>query len=265
VIIPFSFKGVLREELYLVNFIPEEVELHKCLIKKTNMGWLWHQRLADISSRNLHKLQKEGNILGLTNIVFEKDRPCGACQAKKQIGAYHHAKNAMTTTRPLEILHMDLFVPITYISIGGNKYDLVIVDDYSSFTWVFFLKDKSETQEVLLKRAQNEFDAKVKKIRSNNSTEFKNTQVEDFLDEEGIKHEFSAPYTPQQNRVAERKNRTLIEMARSALDEYKTSDQFWLEAVNTTCHATNCLYLHKPLKKTSYELLTSKKPSVSYF
>jgi transposase InsO family protein len=171
----------------------------------------------------------------------------------------------MTTTRPLEILHMDLFVPITYISIDGNKYDLVIVDDYSSFTWVFFLKDKSETQEVLLKRAQNEFDAKVKKIRSNNSTEFKNTQVEDFLDEEGIKHEFSAPYTPQQNRVAERKNRTLIEMARSTLDEYKTSDRFWLEAVNTTCHATNCLYLHKPLKKTSYELLTSKKPSVSYF
>jgi hypothetical protein len=102
----------------------------------------------------------------------------------------------MAITRPLKMLHMDLFDPITYISIGGNKYDVVIVNDYSRFTWVFFLQDKSETQEMLkqfLKRAQNEFDAKVKRIRSDNDTEFKNTQVEDYLDEEDIKHEFLAP------------------------------------------------------------------------
>jgi transposase InsO family protein len=157
----------------------------------------------------------------------------------------------MITTRPLEMFHMHLFGPVAYISISGNTYDLVIVDDYSRFTWVFFLQDKGETYVVLkkfLRRAQNEFDAKVKKIRSDNDTEFKNTQVEDFLDEEGIKHEFFAPYTPHQNRVAERKNRTLIEMARTMLDEYKSLDQFWVEAINTTCHATNCLYLHKLLK-----------------
>jgi transposase InsO family protein len=133
---------------------------------------------------------------------------------------------------------------------------------------VFFLQDKSETQEVLkkfLRRAQNEFDAKVKKIRSDNDTEFKNTQVEDFLHEEGIKYEFLAPYTPQQNGVAKRKNRTLIEMARTMLDEYKTSDRFWTEAINTVCHTTNYLYLHKFLNKTSFELLTGNKPNVSYF
>jgi IS30 family transposase len=130
------------------------------------------------------------------------------------------------------------------------------------------LQDKSETQEVLkkfLKRAQNKFDAKVKKIRSDNGVEFKNTQVEDFLDEEGIKHDFFTPYTPQQNGVVEKKNRTLIEIARTMLDEYKTSDQFWVEVVNTTWHATNCLYLHKLMKKTYYELLTGNKPNVSYF
>jgi transposase InsO family protein len=106
----------------------------------------------------------------------------------------------MTTIRPLEMLHMDLFGPVAYISIGGNKYGLIIIDDYSHFTWVFFLQDKSETQEVLkkfLRMTQNEFYAKVKKIRSDNNTELKNTQVEDFLNEEGIKHEFLAPYTPQ--------------------------------------------------------------------
>jgi transposase InsO family protein len=177
--------------------------------------------------RNLHKLQKDSHILGLTNIAFEKDMPYGACQARKQDETHHQAKNIMTMTRPLEMLPMDLFGPIAYISIGGNKYGLVVVDDYSHFTWVFFLQDKSETQEVLkkfLRRVQNEFDTKVKKIRSDNGTEFNNTQVEDFLDEEGIKNEFSAPYTPQQNEVAKRKNHTLIEMARTMLDEYKTAD-----------------------------------------
>jgi hypothetical protein len=95
--------------------------------------------------RNLHKLQKDGHILGLTNIIFEKDMSCGACQARKHVGPHHHAKSIMTTTRPLNMLHMDLFYPVAYISIGGNKSGLVIVDDYSYFTLVFFLQDKSET------------------------------------------------------------------------------------------------------------------------
>jgi hypothetical protein len=106
---------------------------------------------------------------------------------------------------------------------------------------------------------------RIKKIRSDNGTEFKNSQIEGFLEDEGIKHEFSSPYTPQQNGVVERKNRTLLDMARTMLDEYKTSDQFWAEAINTACYAINRLYLHWILKKTSYELLTGKKPNVSYF
>jgi IS30 family transposase len=161
-----------------MDFNPEELELDKYLIAKTNMGWLWHRRLAHVGMRNLNKLQKEGHILGLMNVAFEKDRPCGAYQAGKQVRAQLHAKNSVITTRPLEILHMDLFGHIAYISIGGNKYGFVIIDDYSIFTWVFMLQDKSETQEVLkkfLKRAQTEFDAKVKRIRSDNGTEFKNT------------------------------------------------------------------------------------------
>jgi hypothetical protein len=116
-----------------------------------------------------------------------------------------------------------------------------------------------------LKRAQNEFDAKVKIIRSDNCPEFKNTQVEDCLDQEGIKHEFLTPYTAQQNEVAERNNRTLIESTRTMLVEYKTSDHFWAEAINTVCHAVNQLYLHRLLKKTPYELLTGNKPNVPYF
>jgi hypothetical protein len=106
---------------------------------------------------------------------------------------------------------------------------------------------------------------RIKKIRSDNGTEFKNSQIEGFLEDEGIKHEFSSPYTPQQNGVVERKNRTLLDMARTMLDEYKTPDRFWTEAINTACYSINRLYLHRILKKTSYELLTGKKPNVSYF
>jgi transposase InsO family protein len=112
---------------------------------------------------------------------------------------------------------------------------------------VFFLQDKSQTQETLkgfLRWAQNEFGLRNKKIRSDNGTEFKNSQIEGFLEEEGFKHEFSSPYMPQQNGVVERKNRTLLDMVRTMIDEYKTSDLFWAEAINTACYAINRLYLH---------------------
>ena len=89
--------------------------------------------------------------------------------------------------------------------------------------------------------------------------------MEECLEEEGIKHEFPAPYTQQQNGVVERKNKTLIDMARMMLGEYKTPEWFWLEAVNTACHAISCLYLYRLPKKTTYELLTGNKPYVSYF
>jgi hypothetical protein len=134
-----AFKGVLEGQLYLVDFNENTAELNTCLIAKTNMGWLWHRRLAHVGMKNLHKLLKGEHILGLTNVHFEKDRVCSACQAGKQVGVHHPHKNIMTTDRPLELLHMDLFGPIAYISIGGSKYCLVIVDDYSRFTWVFFL------------------------------------------------------------------------------------------------------------------------------
>jgi transposase InsO family protein len=185
-----------------------------------------------------------------------------------KVGVHHLHKNIMTIDRPLELLHMDLFGSIAYIRIGESKYCLVIVDDYSRFTWVFFLQEKSQTQDTLkifLRQAQNGFGLRIKKIRSDNGTEFKNSQIEGFLEEEGIKHEFSSPYTPRQNGVVERKNRTILDMARTMLDEYKTLDRFWAEAINTACYSINHLYLHRILKKTSYELLTDKKPNVSYF
>jgi hypothetical protein len=104
-----AFKGVLDGRLYLVNFNDNNGELDTWLIAKTNMGWLWHRRLAHVRMKNFHKLLKGEHILGLTNVHFEKDRICSACQAGKQVGVHHPHKNIMTTERLLELLHMDLF------------------------------------------------------------------------------------------------------------------------------------------------------------
>jgi hypothetical protein len=149
----FAFKGVLDGKIYLIDFTKENADLDVCLLAKTNIGWLWHHRLAHVGMMNLHKLLKGEHVLGLIDVCFEKDRPCATCQAGKQVGTSHPSKNVMLTSRPLELLHMDLFGPIAYLIIGGSKYGLVIVDEYSCFTWVFFLQDKSKTQgtQVLLK------------------------------------------------------------------------------------------------------------------
>jgi transposase InsO family protein len=148
----------------------------------------------------------------------------------------------LSTSKLLELLHMDLFGPTTYKSISGNLYCLVIVDDYSRYTWTMFLGDKSETSGIFktfARRSQREYNTQIVKIRSDNVTEFKNMNIKEWCDEEGVKHEFSTTYTSQQNGVVECKNKTLITLARAMLDDYGTPEKFWAEAINTACHAIN--------------------------
>jgi hypothetical protein len=136
------FMGRMKNKLYLVDFTKSKAKLETCLMAKSSMGWLWHRRLAHVRMRNFAKLLKDKFILRLTNVHFEKNRIRSACQARKQVGVPHPPKNIITTKQPLDLIHMDLFGPVSYLSLRGNKYGLVIVDDYSRFTWVFFLYDK---------------------------------------------------------------------------------------------------------------------------
>ena len=233
------FKGFRHGDLYLVDLGAKEAKLSTCLLSQANLGWLWHRRLGHVGMKQLNKLVKHDLVRGLKDVKFEKDKPCSACQAGKQHGNPHPSKSFMDTHKPLELLHMNLFGPTSYTSIGGNKYGFVIVDDYTRYTWVYFLNDKSDVFDLLksfIKRVQNEFETPIKKIRSDNGSEFKNTRVDELCDELGIKHEFSPPYTPQSNGIVERKNRTLIEMARTMLCEYNVSQSFWAEAINTACY-----------------------------
>ena len=136
-----------------------------------------------------------------------------------------------STSKAFELMHIDLFGPTTYTSIGGNKYGFMVVDDFTRYTWVFFLVDKSDvlaTFKTFIKRIHNEFETTIKKVRSDNGSEFKNTRIDDLC----VRHQFSAKYTLQSNGLVERKNRTLIDMARSMFSGYNVIHSFWAEAIN---------------------------------
>jgi hypothetical protein len=180
----------------------------------------------------------------------------------------HSSKTIILSKRILELLHVDLFGPPSHSSLGGKKYCLVIVDDYSRYTWVYFFRSKSETQKTVIdfaKDVEHQHGQTILAIRSDNGSKFKKYTLNDFLSEEGIIHQYFAAYTPQQNGVAKRKNRTLMDMARSMLVEFKSPYNFWAKAISMACHSSNQLYLRKVLNKTPYEILTGSKPNIKYF
>ncbi|KAK1664164.1 hypothetical protein QYE76_052323 [Lolium multiflorum] len=262
-----AFVGYREHNLYVVDFSGTTSAM--CLFGKADMGWLWHRRLAHVNMRTLQSLHKGNHIVGLMeNVSFAKDRVCRACVEGKMHDSPHPSKTIISSKRILELLHVDLFGPVTHASLGAKKHCLVIVDDYSRYTWVYFLKTKDETQQIFIDFAtevQRQHNLLIMAIRSDNGSEFKNYTLNDFLSDEGIRHQYSAAYTPQQNGVAERKNRTLMDMARSMMAEYKSRYNFWAEAISTACHSSNRLYLRKGLNKTPYEILTGNKPNISYF
>ncbi|GJS63952.1 putative ribonuclease H-like domain-containing protein [Tanacetum coccineum] len=233
----------------------------------TNESKLWHRRLGHVNFKNIYKLVKGHLVRGLPFKVFVNDQTCVACKKGKQHKASCKAKLERTIRKPLELLHMDLFGPVLVESINKKKYCLVVTDDFSRFSWVFFLATKDETNEILYKfitGLENQLNHKVKIIRCDHGTEFKNHAMNEFCAKKGIKRDFSMARIPQQNGVAERKNRTLIEAARTMLADSLLPIPFWSEAVNTACYVLNRVLVTKPQNKTPYELLIGKPSSISF-
>ncbi|GJY31338.1 putative ribonuclease H-like domain-containing protein [Tanacetum coccineum] len=207
---------------------------------------LWHRRLGHVNFKNINKLVKGHLVRGLPSKVFVNDHTCVACKKGKQHKASCKAKLERIIRKPLELLHMDLFGPVFVESINKKRYCLVVTDDFSRFSWVFFLATKDETSEILCKfiiGLENQLNHNVKIIRCDNGTEFKNHAMNEFCAKKGIKREFSVARTPQQNGVAERKNRTLIEAARTMLADSLLPILFWAEAVNTTCKSPRISFM----------------------
>ncbi|KAJ9563152.1 hypothetical protein OSB04_008312 [Centaurea solstitialis] len=204
-----------------------------CLFSKASVSEssLWHRRMCRMNFKNMNLLVKNNLVRGLPAKEFSCDDHCVACLK------------------------------------GKKSYCLVIVHDYSRFTWVYFLRTKDETSGLIkpfVTRVENKTNLRVKVIRSDNGTEFKNADLNSFCEEKGIERQYSAPRTPQQNGVAERRNRTLIEVARTMLADSKLPITFWAEAVNTACYVQNRVLVVKSKGKTPYELFEKKKPYIGF-
>ncbi|GJU25803.1 retrovirus-related pol polyprotein from transposon TNT 1-94, partial [Tanacetum coccineum] len=260
-------RGIRKKGLYVMK-LGNKPKDQICLATIDENSTLWHRRLGHANMRLIQSLASKELVRNLPRLKFDQHF-CDACKIGKQAHASHKAKNLVSTTRCLELLHMDLFGPSAVRSYGGNRYTLVIVDDYSRYTWTRFLKDKTEAFdqfEIFSKKIQNQLGCTIVSIRTDHGREFDNeVQFGEFCNANGITHNFSAPRTPQSNGVVERKNRTLQEMSRTMLNEQSLPQKFWCNAVDTSTYILNRILIRAILGKTPYEILRGRKPTLDYF
>ncbi|GJU60118.1 retrovirus-related pol polyprotein from transposon TNT 1-94 [Tanacetum coccineum] len=227
-------KGSRTTNLYSISLKDMMEASPVCLLSKASStkSWLWHRRLNHLNFGTLNELARKDLVRGLPKLKYEKEHLCPSCQLGKSKKSSHPLKTVNTNTKVLNTLHMDLCRPMRVESINGKKYILVIVDDYTRF---------------------------------DNGIEFVNKTLTEFYESVGITHNTSVPQTPQQNGVVERRNRTLMEAARTMLIFAKAPMFLWAEAVATACYTLNRSLVHTLHGKTYYELLKGKKPEVKYF
>ncbi|GJY40630.1 retrovirus-related pol polyprotein from transposon TNT 1-94 [Tanacetum coccineum] len=263
-------KGSRGSNLYTISVEEMMKSSLICLLSKASKhkSWLWHRRLNHLNFGTINDLARKDLVRGLPRLKFEKDHLCSACQLGKSKKHTHKPKTENTNLEVLNTLHMDLCGPMRMQTINGKKYVLVIVDDYSRFTWVKFLRSKDETPTVVIKflnQIQVGLNKTVKFIRTDNGTEFVNKTLYDYYESVGIFHQKTVPRTPQQNGVVKRQNRTLVEEARIMLIFSKAPMFLWAEAVATACYTQNRSLIHTRHDKPPYELVHNKKPDLTFF
>ncbi|KAD2393226.1 hypothetical protein E3N88_40203 [Mikania micrantha] len=260
-----------KQDLYVLNMATASTtsSTASCFMTKATEkdSILWHKRIGHLSLRKMNHLVHNHLVEGVSLKNFKLSDICVSCKKGKQTKQSHKLKKFHSIKVPLELLHMDLFGPVNRKSIAGDQYCLVITDEYSRYSWVFFLKEKSETFDciqVLVTKLESLYKLKIRQFCTDNGTEFKNHNMETFCNARGIVQQFSAPYVPQMNGVAERKNRTLIEAARTMLADSSLPVQFWNEAVANACYTLNRVLIVKRHGKTCFELLHNRKPNLKY-
>ncbi|GJY36827.1 retrovirus-related pol polyprotein from transposon TNT 1-94 [Tanacetum coccineum] len=241
-----------------------------CLLSKASKtkSWLWHRRLSHLNFGAINHLARHGLVRGLPKLKFEKDHLCSACAMGKSKKKPHKPKSEDTNQEKLYLLHMDLCGPMCVTSVNGKKYILVIVDDYSRFTWVKFLRSKDEALDFIikfLKMIQVRLKVLVRRIRTDNGTEFVNQTLREYYKKVGISHETYVARSSQQNGVVEIRNRMLIEAAHTMLIYANARLFLWAETVATACYNQNRSIIRLRHSKTPYELLHDKPPDLSFF
>jgi transposase InsO family protein len=232
----------------------------------SSISELWHQKYGHLNYQSLSMLSKINMVDGLPWIRVSTN-VCTRCMVGKQ----HRDKferSRWRASKSLELVHRDLRGPMNPPSKGGAKYILTFIDDFSRKFWVYFLKQKDEVFskfEIFKALVENQSENKIKRIRTDNGGEYVNNKFKYFCEYHGIKREMTNRYTPQQNGVAERKNRTLVEMAWCMLQSKGLPLFLWAEAIDTTSHVLNRSPTTCLENITSEEAWCGKKPDVKYF
>ena len=262
-----THKPVLRIKMSTNRMFP--VEFNKgskaLVVTGTEQAVLWHHRYGHLHSKGLKVLSTKEMVLGLPEVgEFEV---CEGCLYGKQTRASFPTGKAWRASKILELLHADLCGPMSTSSLGGSKYFLLIIDDYSRFSWVYFLSEKSEAFErfkIFKIMVEKQSEEVIKCVRTDRGGEFVSKEFNSFCDEQGIRRELTAPYSPEQNGVAERKNRTIVEMARCMLKAKGLPDSFWSEAVATAVYVLNISPTRAVQDVTPFEAWRGKKPRVGH-
>ncbi|GJV17354.1 retrovirus-related pol polyprotein from transposon TNT 1-94 [Tanacetum coccineum] len=257
----YYVEGLGHNLFFVRQFCDSDLEVafrkHSCYVRDTdgvelikaskNKSWLWHRRLNHLNFGTINDLARKDLVRGLPRLKFEKDHLYSACQLEKSKKHTYSPKAENTNLEVLNTLHMDLCGPMRVQTINGKKYILVIVDAYSRFTWVKFLRSKDETPEFVikfLKQIQVGLNKTVRYIRTDNGTEFVYKYLTAYYESIGIFHQKTVLRTPQQNGVVERRNHTLVEASRTMLIFSKAPMFLWAKAVATAffdalCYLTN--------------------------
>ncbi|UYV74425.1 K02A2.6-like, partial [Cordylochernes scorpioides] len=262
--------GNFDGNMYTLNLSRLSEAIHvpneHCLISKDNSRTAWHRRLGHPSNNKLDLILKNNLLKGLNSINGTLDQ-CDACSLGKMTKVPYVHTDGNQESYPFEAIYVDLCGPMRINSLGGSKYFLTIVDGFSRRIFVEFLKDKLSAAEVLKKfivKRENELNSKLKRLRTDNGTEFINKNLETFIESKGIKHELTTPYTPRSNGRVERANRTLLDKGRTLLADSQLPLHFWAEAVNTAAYLYNLTPTTNDPDTTPMEKWKGKKPSVSH-
>ncbi|GKD38702.1 retrovirus-related pol polyprotein from transposon TNT 1-94 [Tanacetum coccineum] len=231
--------GTRGSDLYRISLQETTSSTSICFMAKASptQAWLWHRRLSHLNFDYINLFSKKDIVIGLPKLKYVKDQLCSSCEVKKANRSSFKIKVVPSSKGRLNLLHMDLCGPMCLESINGKKYILVIVYDYSIYTWTLFLRSKDETPEVLkyfLKMIQRNLQAQVIYVRTDRGTKFLNKTLHAYFKDEGIEHQTSTPQTPEQNGVVKRQNHTLVE----ALDYDNSSPALQLQNVSPSVDTT---------------------------
>jgi hypothetical protein len=262
--------GQKRNHLYYVREILDkkgETAAASMNISRTKIQE-WHEKFGHINEQQLKELARSNEVYGLNIGCNEHLINCSICLKAKQTRKSFSRNESHKKETLLELIHTDICGPMRVNSIGGSRYFITFIDDKSGWCEIYFIKKKSEAASAFFKykaMVENQLGKRIKCLRSDNGTEYLCNELESYLEKHGIKHEMTVAYTPEQNGVAERRNRTLVEMARCMMIQSQLSPSFWAEAISTANYLRNRCPSRSINGQTPHKLWTGKDFSVKHF